>query len=316
MSNVLVTGGAGFIGSHLVEHLLARGANVTILDDFSSGKIENLSQVTGHRNLHIVKGSVLDGEAVANVLKGVDTVFHLAAIVSVARSLEDPLMVNRVNMEGTLAVLEESRKACVNRLVYASSCAVYGNAEQLPIKEETPLHPMNPYAASKTAGEHYAMVYQRTYGMDIVCLRYTNVYGPRAGIGPYSGVMTKFAERLLDNQPPVVFGDGEQTRDFVYATDVAEATAQAAVSPQAIGLAINVGSGIATTINELARIMAEVSGRRQLKALRTEPKLGEIRFSQADTNRARKILGFESKVNLREGVTNFLAWYAREELHR
>ncbi len=313
LAKALVTGGAGFIGSHLVEHLLAHGVNVTVLDDFSSGTIENLSQVTGNSSLEIVRGSVLDRAALVNALKGVDTVFHLAAIVSVARSLEDPLLVNRVNVEGTLTLLEESRKASVNRLIYASSCAVYGNAKKLPVNEEAPLDPMNPYAASKAAGEHYAMVYQRTYGMGVVFLRYTNVYGPRAAIWPHVGVMTKFAERLLSNQPPVVFGDGEQTRDFVYATDVAEATARAAKNSQAIGMVINVGSGIATTIKELAQIMADVSGRRHLEASRGERRRGEIRFSQADTNRAKKVLGFESKVSLREGIGNFLSWYVREE---
>jgi UDP-glucose 4-epimerase len=306
----LVTGGAGFIGSHVVENLLARGWEVTVLDDFSSGRRENLASVAGNSNLQIVEGSVLDNATVAETLKDVDTVFHEAAIVSEVRSRENPVITNRVNVEGTLNLIDELRKSDVGRFVFASSCGVYGDAKELPVTEGTPMAPRGPYAASKAAAEQYCMAFHRTYGLHVVCLRYTNVYGPRRSVGPYSGVMIKFAERLLSNQSPVIFGDGEQTRDFVYSTDVAEATVKAAESPKTDGMAMNVGTGIPTSINELARVMAELTGKTNLGVVREEARPGEIRFSQADTGLARRILGFECKVTLREGIKSFLSWYA------
>jgi UDP-glucose 4-epimerase len=217
-----------------------------------------------------------------------------------------------VNVEGTLRLLDESRKAQVERFVYASSCGVYGEARELPIREDAPMAPRSPYAASKAAAEHYCLGFYRTYGLKVTCLRYTNVYGPRSASGPYSGVMASFAERLLKDQPPIVFGDGEQTRDFVYSTDVVEATVRAGESPDAVGTMMNVGTGTATSINQLARVMAEITGKTHLGVVRAEPRPGEIRFSQADTRLAKRMLDYECRTSLREGIRNFLTWY---ELH-
>lgn len=315
MARALVTGGAGFIGSHVVENLLARGWEVTVLDDFSSGKAENLATVAADRDLRIVRRSILDREAVTQSLVGIDTVFHEAAIVSQVLSVENPLMMNRVNVEGTLNLLNESRKARVSSFVFASSFGVYGDAGEAPIKEETVMAPRSPYAASKAAGEHYCLAFHRTFGLSVVCLRYANVYGPRCSTGPYGAVIAKFAEQLLSDQPPVVFGDGGQTRDFVYATDVAEATMRAAESRNANGMVINVGTGLATSINELAEVMAEIANKTALGVTRAEPRLGEIKFSQADTSLAKRTLGYECRTTLREGIRKFLTWYRSHHGH-
>jgi UDP-glucose 4-epimerase len=303
-----VTGGAGFIGSYVVERLLARGWDVVVLDDFSSGKEEKLAAVIGHKKLRIIRGSILDGRIVADALRDVDTIFHEAAVTNVQRSIDDPLTVNRVNVEGTLNLLDESRRTDVRHFIFASSCSVYGNASVLPISEDSPLAPRNPYAASKAACEHYCTAYSSTYGLSVVRLRYTNVYGARRAVGPYAGVMLNFAECLARNKPLPIFGDGTQTRDFIYSTDVAEATARSA-EYQNIGGAINVGTGVATSINDLARMMSEIAGKIDLGTVRAEPRIGEIMHSQADTRLAKNILNFECRVSLREGLGEFLMWY-------
>lgn len=310
-----MTGGAGFIGSHVVEALLKRGWEVVVIDDFSSGREENLAAVIGRRDLRVIRGDILDRTIVSDALKNVDDVFHEAATVSVQRSIEDPLAVNQVNVQGTLTLLEESRRSSVHRFVYASSCGVYGKSNVLPISEASPVSPLNPYAASKAASEDYCMAYHSTYGLEAVCLRYANVYGPRRSIGPYGGVMVKFAECLARNSPPLIFGDGTQTRDFVYSADVVEATIRAAESPMASGGVINIGTGVATSINELAELMSKITGKTHLGTTRADPRPGEIAHSKMDTCLARKVLGFQSTVTLPDGITRFLSWYETQHHH-
>ncbi len=312
MTVALVTGGAGFIGSHIVEQLLKQGNHVIVLDDFSSGTQENLAKVIDNKNLQISKGSILDRNAVVQALKGVDVVFHEAAIVSVRRSIDEPITVGRMNVGGTLTLLEESRKASVSTFVFASSCGVYGEAKVLPVNEDSLLAPRNPYAASKAAGEHFCSAYNRTYGFATVCLRYTNVYGPRRAIGPYSGVMVKFAERLASNLPPLVLGDGKQTRNFVYATDVAEATVRSSDCTDAHGRSINIGSGVAISINELAELMSGITGMSHIGISRAEARPGEIVHSRVDTSLAKQLLKFDCKVGLRDGLTQFTSWYNKK----
>ncbi|MGD0177143.1 MAG: NAD-dependent epimerase/dehydratase family protein [Candidatus Bathyarchaeia archaeon] len=309
----LVTGGAGFIGSHLVEQLLSGGWEVTVLDDFSSGRKENLAAVMADKNLRIVNGNILDADTVANSLAEVDACFHLAAVVSNIKSLENPRMVNEVNVSGTINMLEAARKAEVDRFVYASSCAVYGEAQTLPVKEETPLAPRTPYAASKAAAEQYCTAFYRTYGLGVTCLRFANVYGSRRSVGPYSGVIVQFAERLMNDHPPLIYGDGLQTRDFVYSTDVAEASVLAAQNPNSTGMVLNVGTGVATSINDLAALMAKILRKAHLGVVREEPRAGEIKFSQVENSATKRILGFEPRVRLDEGVGNFLKWYAEKD---
>jgi len=306
---VLVTGGAGFIGSHVVEQSLARGWDVVVLDDFSSGRLQNLETVADHGNLRILEGSILDSTILSKAISGIDVVVHEAAIVSVVRSIEDPSTSCRVNVEGTVSLLHEARKAGVSRVVYASSCGVYGDAKKLPTKESDPVEPRSPYAVSKAAGEQYCRAFHWALGLDTVCLRYANVYGPRRSVGPYSGVMVKFADRILRDEPPLIFGDGQQTRDFVYSTDVAEATILAAEKPGASGKVINVGTGVSTSVYDLARTMARAAGKANLDVVKERPRPGEIRFSQPDTNLAKEILHFEYRVPLRDGVRKFIEWY-------
>lgn len=306
----LVTGGAGFIGSHLVENLLSRDWEVTVLDDFSSGTKENLAAVLGNKNLRVVNGNVLDADTVVSCLAEVDACFHLAAVVSNIKSLENPRMVNEVNVSGTINMLEGARKTEIKRFVFASSCAVYGEASALPIKEESPVAPRTPYAASKAAAEQYCTAFYRTYGIGVTCLRFANVYGPRGSAGPYSGVMVQFAERLMSGHPPLIYGDGQQTRDFVYSTDVAEASVLAAQNPNSTGMVLNIGTGVPTSINDLAALMARILKKTHLGVVREEPRPGEIKFSQVENTATKRILGFEPRVRLDEGVSNFLKWYA------
>jgi UDP-glucose 4-epimerase len=305
---VLVTGGAGFIGSQLVEGLLARDWPVRVLDDFSTGKIENLDFARQHKGFELVNGRILDRTILSKALRGIKVVFHEAAIVSELRSLEDPVSVNHVNVDGTLRLLLAAKQSGVEKFVLASSCGVYGNADHFPTREDSQLAPRTPYAASKAAAEQYCMAFHRAFDMKVVCLRYANVYGPRRSLGPYSGVMVKFAERLRKDQPPIILGDGQQTRDFVYSTDVAEATIRAAEIDEAAGKVLNIGTGITTTILGLARLMEKITGKGALGVEWDEARLGAIRFSQPDVSLATKLLGFECKVSLHEGLRKFIEW--------
>jgi UDP-glucose 4-epimerase len=294
--------------------VLSADWKVTVFDDFSSGRMENLSSVSGHKNLDVVKGDILDTGVVAATMTGADICFHLAAIVSNIKSLEQPKVVSDVNVGGTINVLDNARKSNVNRIVFASSCGVYGDAEVLPVGEKTRFAPRTPYAASKAAAEQFCMAFHRTYGLGVVCLRYTNVYGPRRSVGPYSGVMVQFAKRLTDGLPPLIYGDGKQTRDFIYSTDVAEASVLAATSPKANGAVINVGTGVGTSILELATLMANCVEKGQLGVIKVDSRSGEIRFSRADVTVARELLGFEYRVGLPEGIRNFTSWYAAQRI--
>lgn len=309
----LVTGGAGFVGSHVVENLLSHNWDVIVLDDFSSGREQNLIGVLSDKRLVLVKGDILDSAIVSKLVVDCDVIFHLAAMVSNVKSFENPVLVNTVNVEGTINLLENARKKDLRRFIFASSCGVYGEARSVPIKEDATLAPCSPYAASKASAEQYAFAFHRTYGLEVVALRYTNVYGPRQSVSPYSGVITQFAEHLLNDQPPVIFGDGKQTRDFVYSTDVADATLKAALSAKAPGMAINVGTGLATSVIELAKLMAKTAGKSHLKAVNAEPRPGDVKQSQVNTALARTLLGFQTKVSLSEGLSRFMNWYAGQK---
>ncbi|MGP8070692.1 MAG: SDR family NAD(P)-dependent oxidoreductase [Candidatus Bathyarchaeia archaeon] len=319
MRRALVTGGAGFIGSHLVDRLLELGWNVTVLDDFSSGREINLSKAKGNSKLHVIRGSILETKRVSEAFENVDTVFHEAALASVQRSMEDPVAVYRVNLEGTIGLLEESRRHDVRRFVYASSCGVYGNASVLPILETSPLQPINPYAASKAASEQFCTAYQNTYGLESICLRYSNVYGPRRSTGPYSGVFVRFAECITKNQPLPIVGDGMQTRDFIHVSDVVEANVRSAQCDGISGRIINIGTCLETSITKLAQLMLNAADKSQLGTVRIDSRPGEIVRSQVSTALARKFLGFENRVELSKGITNFLDWYqgnCNEDMHK
>ena len=308
MHNVktLVTGGAGFIGSHLVDRLMKEGYEVVVLDDFSGGKVENIQHHLDDQSFHLVKGDVRNLEDVRKAVRDVDAVFHLAAIVNVPLSIEDPLLVNDVNVRGTLNLLEASLKENIERFIYFSSCAVYGEASYLPINEEHPIMPLSPYGISKFTAEYHCRIFHKIHGLEAICLRFFNVYGPRQSEGPYSGVITRFISRLRQGETPIIYGDGEQTRDFIHVKDAVEANMLVLQSPRCSGEVINIGTGKPTTINNLANILIEFSGRASIKPVYKAHRKGDIRNSYADISKAEKMLEYKPRITLREGVRKLL----------
>jgi UDP-glucose 4-epimerase len=304
----LVTGGAGFIGSNMVDELLRRGHSVVVLDDLSTGKEKNLAHVAGQVELR--RASICDEQAVAAASQGADYVLHLAARTSVPRSVAEPVETNRVNVDGTLNVLIAARDAGVKRVVFAASSSAYGESPTLPKVESMPAVPISPYGVSKLVGEVYAQVCGRVYGLENVSLRYFNVFGPRQDPGSqYSGVLSRFISALLDNQQPVIFGDGEQSRDFTYVANVVDATLRACEAPGVSGMVFNVGTGSRFTLNETLRLLGKISGKNATP--KYEPaRTGDIRDSQADISAARKLLGYEPSVNFEEGLRRTYEWYA------
>jgi UDP-glucose 4-epimerase len=300
----LVTGGAGFIGSHLVEALIKRGGRVRVLDDFSTGRRENLRTVAGE--IELVEGNVADFHIASHAVAGCDYVFHLAAISSVQASLEDPQGTHRVNAGGTWNALNAAREAGVQRVVFASSAAVYGDHTALPLREQLAPHPLSPYAADKVAGEMYCRAFHASYGLPTVALRFFNVYGPRQDPGsPYSGVISIFAARMARGERPTIFGDGKQTRDFVYVADVVRAMLLACEREEAVGEVFNVAGGRQTSVRRLAEELNRALDTK-LKPDFGPAREGEVRFSQGDASRARQMLGWEARVSLREGLSSLV----------
>jgi len=305
-SRVLVSGGAGFIGSHLVDRLLVDGFEVVVLDNLYGGRVENVKQHIGKRGFRFVRGDVRDSIVVKELVRGVGAVFHLAALVSVPESFEDPVLTNDVNVGGTLNLLRVCVGSDVKRFVYASSCAVYGEAGSLPLREDSPLRPASPYAVSKLAAENYVRVFCEVFGLETVCLRFFNVYGSRQVYSEYSGVMTQFINCLTKDRPLVVFGDGEQTRDFVHVQDVVEANMLALKNKGVVGEVFNVATGVATTINKLANVLLSAANRTHLKMVHSEPRKGDIKHSVADISKARGKLHYDPKVLLKDGLEELL----------
>lgn len=302
--HVLVTGGAGFIGSHLVDRLLIDGHEVRVLDDFSSGHRENLMR---HDRLSVTQGSVADFATVDEVMQGVDWVFHEAAVASVPRTVNDPLGTHGANYLGTLHVLEAARRHAVARVVFAASAAAYGDLPGLPKREDMPVSPLSPYAVDKVASEYACYVYHRLYGLATVCLRYFNVFGPRQDpSSPYSGVISIFMDRLRRGETPTIYGDGGQIRDFVYVADVVEANLRAVVSEQVAGRVINIASGLPVTLLELLATIGRINGV-DVRPRLDQPRAGDIRESLADISLARELLGWSPGHSLRKGLEELLA---------
>jgi UDP-glucose 4-epimerase len=300
-SRILVTGGAGFIGSHLVDRLVGEGFEVVVLDSLQRGRLENIKSHVGKRNFRFVKGDIRDFRLVNKLARNVDGVLHQAALVNIPQSIDNPTLVNEVNVDGTLGLLKACVDCGVKRFVYASSCAVYGEAENLPIREDSTLTPLSPYGVSKLAAESYVRVFCDVFGLETVCLRYFNVYGPRQANNDYSGVITQFMNRLVCGSSLRVFGDGEQTRDFVHVQDVVEANVLA-LSEQVAGEIFNIGTGFATTINRLANLVLEITKNTHLKLVHEEPRKGDIKHSVADISKAKKRLHYNPRVKLKEGL--------------
>jgi nucleoside-diphosphate-sugar epimerase len=306
----LVTGGAGFIGSNTVDELVRRGHDVTVLDNLSTGKAANLSQVRS--KIRLMEASITDPDAVHQACLGVDCVIHLAAQTSVPRSVKDPLETNLINVTGTLNVLIGASEAKVKRVVFASSCAVYGQTSVLPIREDAQLAPVSPYGASKQIGEIYGRAFQELHGIEFVALRYFNVFGPRQDPGsPYSGVLSIFNAALLNGTQPTVYGDGEQSRDFVYVGNVVEANLLAAEAKGAAGRIFNVGTGSRSTLNQTLALLEKITAR-PANARCAPARDGDIRDSQADIGRAREALGYHPRTGFEQGLKRTWEWFSSD----
>jgi UDP-glucose 4-epimerase len=305
VSRSLVTGGAGFIGSHLVDALLADGKAVRVLDDFSSGKPANLAQAG--EGIELVRGSVTDPSAVKRAVAGCDVVYHLAAIASVSQSVETPLISHDVCATGTLQVLDAARQAGVRRVVFAASSSAYGDQPGNERREDDRLMPMSPYAAAKLAGEHYCAAFTHVYGLETVRLRFFNVFGPRQDArSPYSGVIALFIAAMTQNKAPVIYGDGRQSRDFVYVANVARALRLAADAGAAPGKVYNIGNGHSSTILDLVGHLNDLLGTR-IEPILQPPRAGDVRFSQASIQKAEQDLGYHPSVTFREGLSRTLS---------
>jgi len=300
---VLVTGGAGFIGSHLVDRLANEGCRVVVLDDLSSGSLENIRGHLDSGKVRFIEGDVRGSEAVEEAMKGADLVCHSAAVVSVPYSMREPLLTHEVNATGTLNLLIASRNHEVERFVYLSTCAVYGEPEYLPVDEAHPTNPVSPYAASKLAAEHYCMAFQQAYGLKTVILRPFNVYGPRQN----DGVVAEFVQRVKKGDPPIIYGNGGQTRDFVYVWDAVDAIVLALKHDGIVGKVFNLGTGKATTVNELAGLLLRIFGK-DLKPKREEPRIGDVKQSCADIDKAEKELGYKPRFSLEKALRDFVEY--------
>lgn len=308
MSKALVTGGAGFIGSNVVKLLVGEGYDVAVIDNLSSGYRRNLDNF---KNVHFTEADVRDETAVTRAMEGAEVVFHLAASVGNVRSIEQPIDDSEVNLLGTIRVLEAARRAGVQKLVCSSSAAIFGELRRLPIDEEHPTEPDSPYGVSKLAEEKMCLVYAKLYELDAVCLRYFNVYGVNQRYDAYGNVIPIFAHRLLRGEPLTIYGDGEQTRDFVNVADVARANLLAARSAGVSG-AFNVGSGVSITVNRLATMILDAS-EISVPVQHVEPRKGEVRDSRADISAAREVLAYEPMVQIEPGLAEYMAW-AKSEL--
>jgi nucleoside-diphosphate-sugar epimerase len=304
----VVTGGAGFIGSHIAAALSASGARVRVLDDLSTGHRENLEEIGG--DIEFIEGSVADEAVLQKALDGAEVVFHEAAIPSVPRSVEAPRQTHIASVDGTFSLLLAARDKNIRRVVYAASSSAYGDQPTLPKSEQMLPDPLSPYAVAKLVGEYYCQVFTRVYGLETVSLRYFNVFGPRQDpSSQYSGVVSRFISALLGNERPVIFGDGGHSRDFTYVDNVVAANLSAANAPGASGKVINVANGERITLNELLNELKELTGKQDVWAEYLQPRVGDVRHSLADNTMARELLGYEVKVDLREGLKRTIDWW-------
>jgi nucleoside-diphosphate-sugar epimerase len=309
MSKVLVTGGAGFIGSNLTEALLREGDRVRVLDNFSTGKRENLVFDKEYSSLEIIDGDIRDLAICRKVMKDIEFVFHQAALPSVQRSVEDPLTSNAVNVDGTLNVLLAARDERVKRVVYASSSSIYGDTPTLPKQEEMPPNPLSPYALQKYIGEHYCRLFFQLYGLETVSLRYFNVFGPKQDPNSiYSAVIPRFIDALLQGLPPIIFGDGEQSRDFSYIDNVVQANLLAMQVGRLDGEPINIACGKRTSLNQLLAIFYDIFGSKVLPIYQ-EPRKGDVKHSLADIRKGKQILNYEPTVGIEAGLKKTVEYF-------
>ncbi len=307
MGSYLVTGGAGFIGSHLVEELVRAGEKVRVLDNFLTGRRENLAEFRGR--IALIEGDVRSLETCRRAVEDIDFVLHQAALPSVPRSIQDPLLSNDINTGGTLNMLQAAQEAGVKRFVFASSSSVYGGDERLPKREGNEGAPLSPYAVTKVAGEKYCQVFDQTFGLPTVCLRYFNIFGPRQDpASQYAAVVPLFVRLCLEGRPPRIYGDGNQSRDFTYVANVVQANLLACQAAEAPGKVFNIASGGRVTVNELAAAIRDLTGAR-VEPVHDQPRPGDILHSWADISRATEALGYRPSVNFREGLERTVRWY-------
>jgi nucleoside-diphosphate-sugar epimerase len=307
VSKVLVTGGFGFIGSHIVEELLRKGFQVGVLDNLSTGVESNLAEERPRIKIH--RADITDLVTLRKVVIGYEAIYHEAALVSVKRSVEDPISTHMVNAGGTLNVLKVAVESKIRKLVYASSSSVYGNSQSLPKKEDMRCLPVSPYAVSKLAGEAYCSAFARVYGLDTISLRYFNVYGPRQREGQYSGVIPIFIGKALRNENPVIFGDGTQMRDFTYVDDVVKANILSLEMETDPGEILNIATGTPVTINLLADVISRETGKDNLKPIYEKPRPEDVYASYADITKANSVLGYRPGVTLEQGIRKVIDWF-------
>jgi len=307
----LVTGGAGFIGSNTVDELVRRGHSVVVLDDLSSGKEDNLAEI--RNKITFIKGSITDIEVVRKAMYEAEYVLHLAARTSVPRSVKDPIETNKINIDGTLNVLVAAKELKVKRVVFAASSSAYGETPTLPKVETMQPQPISPYGVTKFVGELYGQTFGRCYGLENVSLRYFNIFGPRQDpSSPYSGVLAKFCTAFLEETQPLVFGDGEQTRDFTYVENAVQANLLACEAPHVSGKVFNVGVGGRVSLNKVLRELGKITGK-TLEAKYDPPRDGDIRDSQADISQAKEFLGYDPQVTFEEGLARTFEWYRESQ---
>ena len=311
MAQYLVTGGAGFIGSHLAEELVRRGERVRVVDSLVTGKRQNLARLP---DVEFLEGDLADLDVARRAVDGVDYVLHQAAIPSVPRSVEDPITSNRANIDASLNVLVAARDAGVRRVVYAGSSSAYGNQPTLPKVESMPTAPLSPYALQKLVAEQYCQMFTQLYGLETVTIRYFNVFGPRQDpSSPYSGVISLFIRYLVDGRQPTIYGDGGQTRDFTYVANVVDGVLRACQAPAASGEVINVATGGRISLNELFRAVRELTGAK-VEPIYAETRAGDVRDSQADISKAKRLLGYEPIVDLERGLEKTVEWFRAAQM--
>lgn len=306
--NVLVTGGAGFIGSNLADELIRQGSRVRIIDNLSTGFRENLDEISG--DFEFIEGDLNDADLLAKALQDIEIVFHQAALPSVPRSVADPVETHNACVNATFNLLVKSRDAGVRRVIYAASSSAYGDQPTLPKVETMRPEPLSPYAAAKLMGEHYCSVFTRVYGLETIALRYFNVFGPRQNpASHYSGVISRFIDALMKGGRPVIYGDGEQSRDFTYISNVVNANIRAAQTNEGLGQVMNAANGERISLNELLSVLKEITGRSDAVADFQPERKGDVKHSQADNALAVKCIGYEKIVGLEEGLSRTIDWW-------